>query len=210
MSGFLCTTLLNVNFRTLIKFLISPRNISTTNKIDKVYPTCGHILHWYFRGPPFMWGWENPTSPPIALIWKIIKHLKAISHSCLLHTFDALIGCGTTNIPADVEGNEGKCGWLEGGEAELDDSGLWDTWWLYSPDISWSWSNRPPSDPDERMELVSIYSGPYRPNLNFSIHNSKAITMSMSTRYHLESTWKSEKQFENLSVPSTENIGLDK
>ena len=67
-------------------------------------------------------------------------------------TFDALIGCGTTNIPDDDEGNVGKCGWLEGGDAELEDSGLWDAWWLYSPDISWSWSSRPPSEPDNNSD----------------------------------------------------------
>ena len=41
---------------------------------------------------------------------------------------DALMGCGTTNIPEpeEAEGKEtGKCG-CEGGEAELEDSGLWE------------------------------------------------------------------------------------
>jgi len=41
---------------------------------------------------------------------------------------DALMGCGTTSIPeleTEAEGKEaGKCG-CEGGEAELEDSGLW-------------------------------------------------------------------------------------
>ena len=39
------------------------------------------------------------------------------------------MGCGTTNMPDDEEGGkDGKCGWLEGGEAEFADSGLGPTW----------------------------------------------------------------------------------
>ena len=40
---------------------------------------------------------------------------------------EALMGWGTTSIPGppEVVGKGGKCaGWLEGGEAELADSGL--------------------------------------------------------------------------------------
>ena len=43
-------------------------------------------------------------------------------------TLEALMGWGTTSMPGppDVVGNDGKwAGWLEGGEAELADSGLW-------------------------------------------------------------------------------------
>lgn len=46
---------------------------------------------------------------------------------------EALMGWGTTSMPAppEVVGKEGKwAGWLEGGEAELADSGLW-------PAVTW-------------------------------------------------------------------------
>ena len=51
-----------------------------------IYPTCGHILHWYFLPDP-------PPPPPLACC------------ICPVAPFDpilavaALIGCGTTSMP---------------------------------------------------------------------------------------------------------------
>lgn len=53
-------------------------------------PTCGHILHWYFLWPPFMWWWGKPTgSPPMALICndKLITSVLRIGESL------AYLGC---------------------------------------------------------------------------------------------------------------------
>ena len=62
---------------------------------------------------------------------------------------DALMGCGTTSMPELAGGKEGKCECAAlGGEAELEESGrCCAAWCEYKPDISWSCSSRPPSDP---------------------------------------------------------------
>ena len=62
---------------------------------------------------------------------------------------DALMGCGTTSMPELAGGKEGKCECAAlGGEAELEESGrCCAAWCEYRPDISWSCSSRPPSDP---------------------------------------------------------------
>ena len=64
-------------------------------------------------------------------------------------TLDALMGCGTTSMPELAGGKEGKCECAAlGGEAELEESGrCCAAWCEYRPDISWSCSSRPPSDP---------------------------------------------------------------